>query len=106
MAAPWAPAQAWGVVAGLWGVVLLGAGAAAGVVADADRGSASGDSVAPRGVAAASGAAVVWPRSSMSCSSKSPSRPTTPVTTPSREVGTCGDAVLTIARAEWPGACT
>ena len=42
----------------------------------------------------------------MSCSLKSPSRPTTPVTTPSREAGTCGDAVLTMARADWPGACT
>ena len=42
----------------------------------------------------------------MSCSWKSPSRPTTPVTTPSREAGTCGEAVLTIARPDWPGACT
>ena len=42
----------------------------------------------------------------MSCSRKRPSRPTTPVTTPFREAGTCGDAVLTMARADCPGACT
>ena len=42
----------------------------------------------------------------MSCSRKRPSRPTTPVTAPLKEAGTCGGAVLTMARADSPGACT
>ena len=42
----------------------------------------------------------------MECSLTSPSRPTTPVTTPAREAGICGGAVLTMARAASPGACT
>ena len=42
----------------------------------------------------------------MECSWNRPSRPTTPVTTPSREAGICGDAVFTIDRADSPGGCT
>ena len=42
----------------------------------------------------------------MACSWNSPSRPTTPVTAPSREAGICGDAVLTMAREASPGAWT
>ncbi len=42
----------------------------------------------------------------MECSWNRPSRPTTPVTTPSREAGICGDAVFTIARADSSGAWT
>ena len=60
------------------------------------------------GAALDSGDSVVAPGAgrSMSCSRKRPSRPTTPVTTPVSEAGTCGDAVLTMARADSPGACT
>ena len=42
----------------------------------------------------------------MECSLTRPSRPTTPVTTPVREAGICGDAVFTTARADWFGAWT
>ena len=42
----------------------------------------------------------------MSCSRKRPSRPTTPVTAPFKEAGTCGAAVLTTTRADCPGART
>ena len=41
----------------------------------------------------------------MECSWNRPSRPTTPVTTPARDAGTCGDAVFTSAFA-WFGART
>src|SRR5580704_9084765 len=41
----------------------------------------------------------------MACSAKTPSRPTSPVTSPDTEVGTEGDDVLTTAWA-WSGACT
>src|ERR1700691_2775497 len=42
----------------------------------------------------------------MSCSWKRPSRPNTPRTNPLKEAGTCGAAVLTMARADCPGART
>ena len=41
----------------------------------------------------------------MACSEKTPSRPTSPVTSPDTEEGTEGDDVLTTAWA-WSGACT
>ena len=73
------------------GLVAWAPGVVVGAAAD------SGDSVLVPGPG---------PRLSMSCSRKRPSRPTTPVTTPFREAGTCGDAVLTMTRADSPGACT
>ena len=49
----------------------------------------------------------IGPGLSMECSWTRPSRPTTPVTTPSREAGICGDAVLTIGPGgRRPAACT
>ena len=42
---------------------------------------------------------------SIECSVKRPSRPTTPVTSPVSDEGTCGDAVLTTAR-DPPEGCT
>ena len=42
----------------------------------------------------------------MECSVTRPSSPATPVTEPARDAGICGDAVLTIALAASPGACT
>src|SRR6202046_3146122 len=79
--------------------------AAGGWPAEPDAGAcASGDCV----VALAPGAPGEpgWASLIMECSWTRPSSPTTPVTTPSREEGICGDAVLTMARAASPGACT
>ena len=57
------------------------------------------------GVAPGPGAAGPDFGRSMACSWNRPSRPTTAVTAPAREAGTCGDAVFTIAGA-WCGAWT
>ena len=91
----WAPAQAWGVpawamAAGLW-------------VAVPDAAGRPGCRLRRPAVVAEVPAV---PCLIMECSWTRPSRPTTPVTAPSREAGICGDAVLTIARADSPGACT